>query len=92
MADYVLQLAKPDPDGLLSGKTLRHLLLMSQLPQDVLAAVWEMADRNQRGKLDRNQLVLLLGLLSMAQSGRRPDPTLVDARTHTPLLEGLQPP
>lgn len=94
MADYVFQLAAPDAAGLMSGKTLRHLLLMSKLPQDLLAVIWELADTRQVGSLDRAQVEVLLGLLSLAQNGgaSTPDPNDVGPGTSPPVLEGLEPP
>ena len=67
-------------------------LLMSELPHDVLAAAWEMADQEHRGKLNRQQVLLLLGLLSTAQSGQPLEPALVTVHTSPPLLQGMAPP
>ena len=93
MADFVFQLGHPDASGLMSGKTLRHLLIMSKLPEDLLAMIWELADTNQVGSLNRAQVEVLLGLLSLAQHGASPpSPENIGPNTLPPVLEGLDPP
>jgi hypothetical protein len=51
LARHVYHLASPGPDGLLTGVQLRPLMLMSKLPMNVLADVWNAVDVNRTGKV-----------------------------------------
>jgi hypothetical protein len=92
MAAHVFKLGGPSSDGTMSGKVLRHLLLMSGLAKGSLARIWELADEHKAGKLSQEQVVKLLGMLSLVQAGQAPDPAAVSERTTPPLLKGLAPP
>lgn len=41
-----------DRDGFVSGTEVLPFFMMSGLPQTTLAAVWQLADANQDGRLD----------------------------------------
>ena len=104
---HVWNLATPDAEGTLSGLQLRPLMMMSKVPTDVLAQVWNSVDVTRAGKvfaagtpiassrpalqLNQAQLFILLGVLSQVQQGQAVDAGAVTDATAPPHLEGLKP-
>ena len=84
----------PDGDGCLGGGQLMGVMKKSLPPlsNQVLGGIWAASDTHKSGKLDKNQLVQLFGLMTLAQQGQAPDPALLTPDIAPPTIEGLEVP
>ena len=57
--DDVFNKLQVGPDGTISGKQARQVLMNSKLPTPVLGQIWELADVNKDGKLDGNEFAIV---------------------------------
>jgi multidrug efflux pump subunit AcrA (membrane-fusion protein) len=74
MAKHLLTTVTKDDVGLVSGQALRELLVRSGLGNGQLGEIWSKADTRELGRLDPDQIVLLLGMIGQAQRGDPVDP------------------
>ena len=68
LCQHVWSLATPDADSMLDGMQMRPLMLMSQLPAQVLGQVWALVDTAQIGKVGLMTCPLCLVLARAAHS------------------------
>ncbi|CAE8617452.1 unnamed protein product, partial [Polarella glacialis] len=88
--EYYQQLwatADADGRGTLDGVSGANFLLVSGLPQDILRAIWEVADSNAQGFLTMERFFVALRLVAWAQAGVAPSPERVQAEP--PMLPDL---
>lgn len=60
---------KVDPEGYIHGADARGVFVQSQLPQNILAHVWNMCDQNQLGKLNKDQFILAMHFIAQKVKG-----------------------
>lgn len=46
-------------DGLLSGNKVRTVLMDSKIPLDVLSKIWDLADQDKDGSLDKHEFLVV---------------------------------
>lgn len=46
-------------DGLIPGNKVRGVLMDSKLPLDVLSKIWDLADQDKDGSLDRHEFIVV---------------------------------
>lgn len=46
-------------DGLLPGNKVRSVLMDSKLPLDVLSKIWDLADQDRDGSLDKHEFIVV---------------------------------
>ena len=56
-------------NGKLTGRQARHLLLLSQLPNSVLAKIWSLSDIDQDGQSDKEDFCLAMYLFDYKLAG-----------------------
>ena len=56
LCQHVWTLATPDEEGFLDGGQMRPLMLMSELPLEVLGELWALVDEEEAGKVSREDL------------------------------------
>lgn len=53
-------------NGVISGNNVRRVLMDSKLPVDTLSKIWDLADQDRDGNLDRHEFVVVsIGLVSI---------------------------
>ncbi|KOC60838.1 Intersectin-2 [Habropoda laboriosa] len=57
--------------GYLSGPQARNIMVQSQLPQQVLAQIWALADMDSDGRLSCDEFVLAMHLCDVAKTGEK---------------------
>ncbi|KAG8330238.1 Intersectin 1 (SH3 domain protein) [Homalodisca vitripennis] len=57
--------------GFLNGVQARNIMMASQLPQNVLAQIWGLADMDTDGRLSCEEFVLAMHLCDLARSGEK---------------------
>uniref|UniRef100_A0A1B6KVP3 Intersectin-1-like n=1 Tax=Graphocephala atropunctata TaxID=36148 RepID=A0A1B6KVP3_9HEMI len=57
--------------GFLNGVQARNIMMASQLPQNVLAQIWGLADMDTDGRLSSEEFVLAMHLCDLARSGEK---------------------
>ncbi|XP_076478469.1 dynamin associated protein 160 isoform X8 [Bombus vancouverensis nearcticus] len=62
--------------GFLSGPQARNIMVQSQLPQQVLAQIWALADMDSDGRLSCDEFVLAMHLCDIAKLGEKIPTTL----------------
>ncbi|CAK9797482.1 ITSN1 [Anthophora plagiata] len=62
--------------GFLSGPQARNIMVQSQLPQQVLAQIWALADMDSDGRLGCDEFVLAMHLCDVAKIGEKIPTTL----------------
>ncbi|XP_026300046.1 intersectin-1 isoform X8 [Apis mellifera] len=62
--------------GFLSGPQARNIMVQSQLPQQVLAQIWALADMDSDGRLSCDEFVLAMHLCDIAKIGEKIPNTL----------------
>lgn len=67
--DRLFQFADTDRDGRVTGKDAVVFFEKSGLPREVLAKVWDMANSQRQGYLDRLAFTKAMELISIAQQG-----------------------
>lgn len=61
--------AKSAPTGIISGDQARNIFLKAKLPTNVLSEIWALADKNNRGQLDRDEFVVAMFLIQGTING-----------------------
>lgn len=46
-------------DGLIAGNKVRGVLMDSKLPLDVLSKIWDLADQDKDGSLDKHEFIVV---------------------------------
>eukprot|EP00054_Salpingoeca_dolichothecata_P002889 m.24387 g.24387 ORF g.24387 m.24387 type:complete len:566 (+) comp13373_c0_seq1:251-1948(+) len=91
LTDAVFQMCVRDNEGLIDGQEVRPILLRSGLDINTLGSIWMEVDQDRRGKIDFDQLGLILGLISMAQQGMEISLEELDPDTISPpTLQGVE--
>ncbi|CAK9815717.1 ITSN1 [Anthophora quadrimaculata] len=62
--------------GFLSGPQARNIMVQSQLPQQVLAQIWALADMDSDGRLSCDEFVLAMHLCDVVKTGEKIPTTL----------------
>eukprot|EP00004_Rigifila_ramosa_P011491 TRINITY_DN2462_c0_g1_i1.p1 TRINITY_DN2462_c0_g1~~TRINITY_DN2462_c0_g1_i1.p1 ORF type:complete len:498 (+),score=100.06 TRINITY_DN2462_c0_g1_i1:154-1647(+) len=62
-------LSTSGPTGKISGKAIRPTLLQSNLPNELLAKLWSLADIDRDGSLDLDEFSLIMHLIKLVQRG-----------------------
>eukprot|EP00045_Choanoeca_perplexa_P007736 m.71167 g.71167 ORF g.71167 m.71167 type:complete len:570 (-) comp14193_c0_seq1:29-1738(-) len=83
VAQVIFDQVPVDEESCISGAEARPLLLKSGLEVAMLGTIWMEVDSERRGKLDFDQLVLCLGMISQAQQGQDPSLETLDITTVT---------
>jgi len=79
-----------DAEACVSGAEIRPILMKSGLSIGDLGKIWMEVDQSRRGKVDCDQLALILGLMGQAQSGQAIALEQLDPATATtPTVEGF---
>jgi len=90
LAKKIFDSTPQDAERCLGGAEVRPALLRSGLDVNTLGKVWMEVDNERRGKIDYDQLCLILGMISQAQSGMEPNLATMDPETTpAPTLEGM---
>ncbi len=78
MADKLFELLKSsvDGDGCLGGKALQPVMSKCDpaVPGAMLGKIWNVCDSDKAGKLNKAQVVKMLGFIGQVQSGATPNP------------------
>ncbi|CAH0550922.1 unnamed protein product [Brassicogethes aeneus] len=53
-------------NGLIPGNKVKHVLMESKLPFDTLGKIWDLADQDKDGMLDRNEFIIAMHLVYKA--------------------------
>lgn len=53
-------------DGLLPGNKVRSVLMDSKLPLDALSKIWDLADQDRDGSLDKHEFIVVSILLTVS--------------------------
>jgi len=77
-----------DAEGCMSGADVRPVLMKTGLQIAALGKVWMDVDDSQRGKVDTDQLALILSLIAQVQNGGVPNLATIDP-TLLPKVEGF---
>lgn len=56
--DELFESLKP-VNGLIAGNNVRRVLMDSKLPLDTLSKIWDLADQDKDGNLDRHEFVVV---------------------------------
>jgi len=72
MAQAIYDALPKDDEGLLGGADARSVLTTSGLEMADLGNIWMEVDQDRRGKIDKEQLGLILGMISQKQAGEEP--------------------
>lgn len=54
-------------DGLLPGNKVRSVLMDSKLPLDALSKIWDLADQDRDGSLDKHEFVVVSDFLFISK-------------------------
>ncbi|VDK41697.1 unnamed protein product [Anisakis simplex] len=74
-----IQFATLNPiNGLVSGEQTKALFMKSGLPAQILAQIWQLADYNKDGKVDRHEFSIAMHLIRAVMAGVPLPPTLPD--------------
>ena len=57
-------------DGVIKTEVVYAILLRSDLPREVLGYIWDMCNKTTPGQLTREELFLILAMISIAQVSR----------------------
>eukprot|EP00053_Salpingoeca_punica_P011361 m.101345 g.101345 ORF g.101345 m.101345 type:complete len:637 (-) comp15658_c0_seq1:477-2387(-) len=92
LTQYIFESLPRDAEDCISGVDVRPVLMRSGLSTAMLGQIWMEVDLGRKGKIDFEQLGLILGLISQAQEGgsiqlEKLDPDTIAA----PRMEGLTP-
>ncbi|GMH16325.1 hypothetical protein Nepgr_018166 [Nepenthes gracilis] len=82
--DSYFHRADLDRDGRISGAEAVAFFKGSNLPKQILAQIWTLADQNQQGYLGRVEFYNALKLVTVAQSKRELTPDIVKAALYGP--------
>ena len=67
--DTIFHQLGPNPQGKLSGATVREELLKSKLPNSILRRIWNLADIDHDGMLDGDEFAVCMFLVDLKLSG-----------------------
>ncbi|EGD82107.1 hypothetical protein PTSG_02786 [Salpingoeca rosetta] len=90
LAQAIFEMVEQDDEGCLSGQGVRPVLLRSGLDINTLGSIWMEVDNERRGKIDFDQLCLILGMISQAQQGLEPDLATLDMAIDAPTIEDVE--
>ncbi|KAK7283462.1 hypothetical protein RIF29_12997 [Crotalaria pallida] len=90
--DAYFRRADLDGDGRISGAEAVSFFQGSNLPKNVLAKIWMIADQAKTGYLGRNEFYNALRLATVAQSKRELTPDIVKAALYGPAAAKIPPP
>lgn len=89
LAQTIYESLPQDEEGCLGGADIRPVLLTSGLEMQDLGGIWMEVDQDRRGKIDVDQLGLILGMIAQHQQGETPSLETLDPETAPcPTLEG----
>ena len=90
MADKLFELIKPDADGCLGGKQLQPVMSKCNpaVPGAMLGKIWSACDSAKAGKLNKSQVVKMLGFIGQVQAGMTPNPAAY-MTAPAPTIDGL---
>ncbi|XP_055088215.1 intersectin-2-like isoform X3 [Periophthalmus magnuspinnatus] len=71
--------------GFVSGEQARKFFLQSGLPPSVLAEIWNLADMDSDGKMDRLEFSIAMKLIKLKLQGRNPPTSLPMIMKQTPV-------
>ncbi|KAL6356710.1 hypothetical protein LRP88_10315 [Fusarium phalaenopsidis] len=72
--------------GFITGEEAVTFFSQSNLPEDSLAQIWDLADTNSQGQLTRDQFAVAMYLIRQQRTGRGPLPTTLPANLVPPSL------
>ncbi|KAJ3468622.1 hypothetical protein MRS44_002687 [Fusarium solani] len=79
--------------GFITGEEAVTFFSQSNLPEDSLAQIWDLADTNSQGQLTRDQFAVAMYLIRQQRTGRGPLPTTLPANLVPPSLRAqVRPP
>ncbi|RSM00534.1 hypothetical protein CDV31_011748 [Fusarium ambrosium] len=79
--------------GFITGEEAVTFFSQSNLPEDSLAQIWDLADSNSQGQLTRDQFAVAMYLIRQQRTGRGPLPTTLPANLVPPSLRAqVRPP
>lgn len=90
--DAYFRRADVDGDGRISGQEAVSFFQGANLNREVLAKVWQFADKGQSGSLSRLEFYNALKLVTVAQSGRDLTPVLVNKALSEPAASQIPAP
>lgn len=61
----------PKNQGFIPGETAKDILIKSNLPPVILGQIWQLADPQNNGYLDKNGFFLALRIIGKVQSGNQ---------------------
>jgi hypothetical protein len=88
LATQIAQTLPKDAEGCMSGAAVRPVLMKCGLQIAQLGQVWMDVDSTQRGKIDVDQLGMILGLITQIQAGGTPNLGTIDPQK-LPTVEGF---
>eukprot|EP00039_Didymoeca_costata_P015489 m.264725 g.264725 ORF g.264725 m.264725 type:complete len:509 (+) comp16233_c0_seq11:2407-3933(+) len=90
LADKLFEDLHKDSRQRVCGSDLRPILLRTKQPPEVLSIIWSQVDLRDTGKVTYDELRAILGMVSQAQAGERPNIRTLDLITVAPpQIEGL---
>ncbi|XP_019871079.1 epidermal growth factor receptor substrate 15-like 1 isoform X3 [Aethina tumida] len=81
-------------NGLIPGNTVKHVLMESKLPFETLGKIWDLADQDKDGMLDRHEFIIAMHLVYKALEKHAIPNTLPSELmppTKRPILDGVKP-
>ncbi|KAJ6166533.1 hypothetical protein N7470_001980 [Penicillium chermesinum] len=63
--------------GIISGDQAVAFFMKAQLPEEVLAQIWDLADIDADGKLTRDEFAVAMYLVRLQRSGKEPIPQVI---------------
>lgn len=72
--------------GYITGEEAYGFLSQSNLPEDVLAQIWDLSDTQSRGQLVRDEFAVAMYLIRQQRGGRAPLPATLPANLLPPSL------
>ncbi|KAM0426990.1 hypothetical protein ACHAPT_007888 [Fusarium lateritium] len=72
--------------GYITGEEAVTFFSQSNLPEDSLAQIWDLADTNSQGQLSRDQFAVAMYLIRQQRGGRVPLPTTLPSNLIPPSL------
>lgn len=88
MAQAIFSALPKDDENCLGGNDIRPVLMGSSLEMADLGAVWMEVDQDRRGKIDLEQLAMILCMIQQKQAGQTPDLASVDPNGPAPTCAG----
>jgi hypothetical protein len=76
-------------EGFLTGNFLAAKFKLSGLPKNTLAIIWDLADSDKEGKLNKTRFFVALKLIALAQQGKALDLSNLNLKVPLPTFKGL---